>query len=210
MTTEAQKFHDALERLAENFVEKEANYGPAWRVMRLPSLIDLLFVKAYRAKHLLTEAKEQKVNEPLRETFLDIASYTAITYIQASLPPWHFEALLGQPKSYFADLLTVLDAAKKLYEAKNADYGSIWIVLPLPTLADFILARTMRLKSSYSSDQALDLLILSLLTHLKIQISTTLSNSPYTQIRTKTPLRAFDPTLWYHNTSPPSTPSQIA
>jgi hypothetical protein len=171
MTAEGQKFYEALEKLAETFVEKETNYGPAWRVMRLPSLIDLLFVKAYRARHLLTEAKEQKVNEPLSETFLDIASYTAITHIQASLPPWRPEELLGQPKPYLADFLAVLDAAKNLYEAKNADYGSIWIVLPLPTLADFILARTMRLKSSYSHEQALDLLILSILAHLRTQIS---------------------------------------
>ena len=172
MTAEAHKFYDALERLAENFVEKETTYGPAWRVMRLPSLIDLLFVKAYRARHLLTEAKEQKVNEPLSETFLDIASYAAITYIQASLPPWRPEELLGPPKSFFADFLSVLDAAKNLYEAKNADYGSIWLVLPLSTLADFILVRTMRLKSNYSPDQTLDLLNLSIFAHLKIQIST--------------------------------------
>jgi hypothetical protein len=175
MTTEAQKYHEALERLAENFVEKETSYGPAWRVMRLPSLIDLIFVKAYRARHLLNEAKELKVNEPLSETFLDIASYAAITHIQALLPPWRPEELLGPPKSHFADFLSVLDAAKSLYEAKNADYGSIWLVLPLSTLADFILARIMRLKSNYSPEQALDLLNLSLFAHIKTQISATSS-----------------------------------
>jgi hypothetical protein len=169
MTTEIPKLDEALERLTENFVEKETTYGPSWRVMRLPSLIDLLFVKAYRARHLLTDAKEQKVNEPLSETFLDIASYAAITYIQASLPPWRPEELLGPPKSYFADFLAVLDAAKNLYEAKNADYGSIWIVLPIPTFADFLLARIMRLKSAYSPEQTLDVLILSLFSHLKTQ-----------------------------------------
>ncbi len=171
MTKDAQKFYETLEKLAENFLEKETKYGPAWRVMRLPSLIDLLFVKAYRARQLLTEAKEQKVNEPLSETFLDVASYSAITCIQDSLPLWRPEELLGPPKSYFADFLAVLDTAKHLYEAKNADYGSIWIVLPLPTLADFILARTMRLKSNYSHEQALDLLIFSIFAHLKTQIS---------------------------------------
>jgi hypothetical protein len=178
MTTETQKYHEALEKLAENFVEKEASYGPAWRVMRLPSMIDLLLIKAYRARNLLTEAKKQNVDEPLSETFLDIASYAAITHIQAALPPWRPDELLGPPKSYIADFLSVLDAAKNLYEAKNADYGAIWIVLPITTLADFVLSRIMRLKSSYSPEQALDLLNLALLAHLKIQISASHSKSP--------------------------------
>jgi hypothetical protein len=184
MSAKAQNYHEALEKLAENFAAKEALYGPSWRVMRLPSLIDLLFVKAYRARNLLTEAKEQKVNEPLSETFLDIASYAAITHIQASLSPWRFEELLDPPISYIPDFLSVLDAAKSLYEAKNADYGAVWRTLPLSTFSDFILARIMRLKSCYSRDQAIDLLNLSIFAYL--------FSPPYSEVvlRTGNPLRA--------------------
>ena len=50
------------------FIKKMTDYGAAWRVLRLPSLTDQIFIKAQRIRSLQTNTT-QRVDEGLRNQF---------------------------------------------------------------------------------------------------------------------------------------------
>ena len=49
MTTEEQ-FRSVMQECREVFVKKLHDYGAAWRILRIPSLTDQLYIKANRIR----------------------------------------------------------------------------------------------------------------------------------------------------------------
>ena len=62
------------------FENKMADYGAAWRILRLPSLTDQIFIKAQRIRSLQTN-KEQKVAESQESEFIGIVNYSVMALI---------------------------------------------------------------------------------------------------------------------------------
>ena len=60
------------------------DYGSAWRVLRLSSLTDQIFIKAQRIRSLQTK-KERKVEESESSEFIGIVNYSLISLIQIEL-----------------------------------------------------------------------------------------------------------------------------
>ena len=56
------EFHAVLAQCRKLFVDKMKDYGPAWRVLRTPSITDQIFIKVKRIRTLQTVA-EQLVDE---------------------------------------------------------------------------------------------------------------------------------------------------
>lgn len=63
------------------FKNKMTDYGAAWRILRLPSLTDQIFIKAQRIRSLQTN-KEQKVAESQESEFIGIVNYSVMALIQ--------------------------------------------------------------------------------------------------------------------------------
>jgi hypothetical protein len=60
-----------VERL---FIKKMSDYGSAWRILRLPSLTDQIFIKAQRIRSLQQNAV-RKVDEGEVSEFIGIINY---------------------------------------------------------------------------------------------------------------------------------------
>ena len=62
MTTTEKQFDSIILKCIEVFSAKMKDYGSAWRILRLPSLTDQIYIKAQRIRSLQTK-KTSKINE---------------------------------------------------------------------------------------------------------------------------------------------------
>ena len=63
------------------FWKKMSDYGSAWRILRLSSLTDQIFIKAQRIRSI-QELKNKKVDEGEYSEFIGIINYSIIALIQ--------------------------------------------------------------------------------------------------------------------------------
>ncbi len=63
------------------FKKKMSDYGTAWRILRLSSLTDQIYIKAQRIRSI-QELKNKKVNEGEYSEFIGIINYSIIALIQ--------------------------------------------------------------------------------------------------------------------------------
>jgi hypothetical protein len=125
------------------FIKKMKDYGSAWRILRLSSLTDQIFIKAQRIRSI-QELKHKKINEDEQVEFIGIINYSIMTLIQLKL---------GVSESPDIDLKKALkeyDIEKnKTFElmiAKNHDYGEAWKDMRVSSLTDLIIQKLLRVK----------------------------------------------------------------
>ena len=119
------------------------DYGVAWRILRLPSLTDQIFIKAQRIRSL-QENEVRKINEDEGGEFIGIVNYSIMALIQLEL------GVVDQPDYDSKRAITLYDAkialTKNLMEAKNHDYGEAWREMRVSSLTDLILQKILRVK----------------------------------------------------------------
>ena len=125
------------------FIKKMKDYGSAWRILRLSSLTDQIFIKAQRIRSI-QELKHKKINEDEQVEFIGIINYSIMTLIQLKL---------GVSESPDIDLKKALkeyDIEKNktfdLMIAKNHDYGEAWKDMRVSSLTDLIIQKILRVK----------------------------------------------------------------
>ncbi len=125
------------------FVDKTADYGTAWRILRPSSLTDQLYIKAKRIRTLET-AERQMVADGVQEEYIGLVNYSTLALIQLSLTD---ESPLELPP---AEAVRRYDeavaATRELMIAKNHDYGEVWREMRLSSLTDLILMKLLRIK----------------------------------------------------------------
>ena len=122
---------------------KMQDYGSAWRILRLPSLTDQIFIKAQRIRSL-QENDIRKVDEDETGEFIGIINYAIMALIQLEL------GVADQPDLDTVKATALYDAkielTKELMEAKNHDYGEAWRDMRVSSLTDLILQKILRVK----------------------------------------------------------------
>ena len=122
---------------------KMKDYGAAWRILRLPSLTDQIFIKAQRIRSL-QENEVRKVDEDESGEFIGIINYAVMALIQLEL------GIADQPDLTPDRALELYDAkvleTKNLMLAKNHDYGEAWREMRVSSLTDLILQKILRVK----------------------------------------------------------------
>ena len=141
---ETSKQYDAvMETCRELFKKKTKDYGTAWRILRLPSLTDQIFIKAQRIRGL-QEKGVQKVDEGERSEFIGIVNYSIMALVQLE------KGVVDQPDLSAKEALELYDGqvakTKNLMEAKNHDYGEAWREMRVSSLTDLILQKLLRVK----------------------------------------------------------------
>ena len=143
MSTTSTQFDQVIERCRALFEKKALDYGTAWRILRLSSLTDQLFIKAQRIRGLQTNA-ESKIAEGEEDEFIGIINYAVMALIQSELP------LVDQPDLSPEQALELYDAkveeCKSLMLDKNHDYGEAWREMRVSSLTDLILQKLHRIK----------------------------------------------------------------
>jgi len=139
------KQYDAVIDTCKNlFIKKMSDYGSAWRILRLPSLTDQIFIKAQRIRGLQQNAV-RKVNEGEISEFIGIINYSIMALIQLE------KGVVEQPDLSTEEAARLYEKqvaiTKKLMEDKNHDYGEAWRDMRVSSLTDLILQKLLRIKS---------------------------------------------------------------
>ncbi|CAM4111157.1 DUF1599 domain-containing protein [Gillisia hiemivivida] len=138
------KQYDAIiNTCRELFVNKMKDYGCAWRILRLPSLTDQIFIKAQRIRGL-QENEVRKVDEDEKPEFIGIINYSIMALIQLEM------GIATQPDLSVEEAMRLydekIDLAKELMENKNHDYGEVWRDMRVSSLTDLIIQKLLRVK----------------------------------------------------------------
>lgn len=125
------------------YINKMKDYGCAWRILRLPSLTDQIYIKAQRIRSL-QENEVRKIDEDETGEFIGIINYSIMALIQLEL------GVVDQPDLDVAKATELYDAkiklTKDLMEDKNHDYGEAWREMRVSSLTDLILQKLLRVK----------------------------------------------------------------
>jgi len=125
------------------FINKMKDYGSAWRILRLPSLTDQIFIKAQRIRGL-QQNKEQKVDEGQQSEFIGVINYCVMALVQLE------KGVVEQPDLSLDEAIVVYDekvaVTKQLMMDKNHDYGEAWRDMRVSSLTDLILQKLLRVK----------------------------------------------------------------
>lgn len=143
MSNTSQEFDTIVGICRTLFINKMTDYGSAWRILRLPSLTDQIFIKAQRIRSL-QENDVRKVDEDETGEFIGIINYSIMALIQLEL------GVVDQPDLNVEKATELYDAkvklTKDLMEAKNHDYGEAWREMRVSSLTDLILQKLLRVK----------------------------------------------------------------
>ena len=138
------KEYDAVVQVCQDlFSKKMKDYGCAWRILRLPSLTDQIFIKAQRIRGLQQNAV-QKVDEGAASEFVGIINYCVMALIQTE------KGVVEHPDLSFKQAVSMYETKiainKQLMMDKNHDYGEAWRDMRVSSLTDLILQKLLRVK----------------------------------------------------------------
>ena len=138
-----QQYDSAVRSCKDIFLKKTKDYGTSWRVYRIISIADQIYIKAKRIR-TIQELGEQKIGDDIRSEFKGILNYGIIGLIQLGINNDDMEEL---PVTAVEKLYNEqADIAKKLMLDKNHDYGEAWREMSQESFADLILAKLLRIK----------------------------------------------------------------
>ena len=145
----AEQFDAVLDKCHGLFEKKGKEYGTAWRILRLPSLTDQIFIKAQRLRSI-EEKGTQKVDDPLEGEFIGILNYSIMALIQLERGAAEQPDMSWEEAS--AAYLAKANEAKELMLRKNHDYGEAWKEMRISSFTDLILQKLHRVKQIEDND----------------------------------------------------------
>ena len=143
MPNTAEEFKEEMSRCRAVFAAKTKDYGTAWRILRLPSLTDQIYIKANRIRSIDVQG-ENRVAEGVEPEFVAMVNYAVMALIQLEL---------GASE----DIDLPIEKALELYDKhlgrtaalmldKNHDYGEAWRQMRVASMVDLILMKLLRIK----------------------------------------------------------------
>ena len=143
MADTSKQYNKIIETCRNLFINKMKDYGSAWRILRLPSLTDQIFIKTQRIRGL-QQNEVQKVDEGQVSEFIGIINYSIMALVQLEL------GIVEQPDLDMEDAVSEYDKnvkiTKQLMMDKNHDYGEAWRDMRVSSLTDLILQKLLRVK----------------------------------------------------------------
>lgn len=143
------QYDSIIDQCRHIFLSKSKDYGTSWRVMRLSSIADQIFIKAQRIR-TIEEKGNMKVDEGIESEFKGIINYCVIGLIQLELKA---ETKLDIEINELTDLYDKhIGITKALMVQKNHDYGEAWRSMLVSTFTDMILMRLLRIRQIQQMD----------------------------------------------------------
>ncbi|MDP2089051.1 MAG: DUF1599 domain-containing protein [Flavobacteriaceae bacterium] len=143
MQATSKQYDEVITKCRTLYINKLKDYGSAWRILRLPSLTDQIYIKAQRIRQL-QENPVRKVQEDEVSEFIGIINYSIMALIQLE------KGIAEQPDLDVEEAILLYDKyvaiAKLLMEDKNHDYGEAWREMRISSLTDLILQKLLRVK----------------------------------------------------------------
>ena len=143
MATTEVDYHKVIDQCRALFENKMKDYGSAWRILRISSLTDQIYIKAQRIRSLQLN-KSKKINEGEVPEFMGIINYSIMGLIQLE------KGVSEKPDFTANQILSFYDEKVKstfeLMLAKNHDYGEAWRDMRITSLTDLIIQKLIRVK----------------------------------------------------------------
>jgi hypothetical protein len=143
------QYEKAMGSCREIFLKKTADYGTAWRVLRMISILDQLFIKAKRIR-TLQQNGVRLVKEDIRGEFQAMVNYGIIGLIQLGLNTESAEDLSPSEAGALYDEKATM--VRELMEKKNHDYGEAWREMSQEGFTDLILMKLLRIKQILANE----------------------------------------------------------
>ena len=149
MTKTEKEFENVTKLCRTIFEKKTRDYGTSWRILRLPSLTDQIFIKANRIRSI-EETGENRIGDDVRGEYIAMVNYAVMALIQQELE--------GSTETELSP-----DQALELYDKhlgrtiqlmldKNHDYGEAWRQMRVSSMTDLILMKLKRIKQIEDND----------------------------------------------------------
>lgn len=143
MMTTSLQYDEIMAQCRELFSKKLHDYGAAWRVLRVPSVTDQIFIKVKSLRNF-QETGVSKVGDSEQENFTAIINYSIIGLIQLE------KGFAEQFEDDANEIIKLYDhyflEAKSLMERKNHDYGEAWRDMRISSITDLIFQKVLRTK----------------------------------------------------------------
>ncbi|MBT8260990.1 MAG: DUF1599 domain-containing protein [Bacteroidia bacterium] len=143
MQNTSKQYDEVISTCRNLFIKKMKDYGSAWRILRLPSLTDQIFIKAQRIRGL-QQNEVRKVDEGEVSEFIGIINYCIMALVQLEI------GVVEQPDLSVEEAIEHYDKhtaiTKQLMQDKNHDYGEAWRDMRVSSLTDLILQKLLRVK----------------------------------------------------------------
>lgn len=143
------QYDTAVLSCKEIFIKKAKDYGTSWRVLRLVSIIDQIFIKAQRIR-TIQEKGTQRVKDDITGEFRGMVNYSVIGLIRLDLQENSIGELPPEEVEKRFDEKTA--RAKKTMLDKNHDYGEAWRDMSQESFTDLILMKLMRIRQIIAND----------------------------------------------------------
>ena len=139
-----EQYHNVISKSREIFIDKNADYGSSWRVLRIISLVDQINIKAQRIRNLQNNISN-KIDEDQTAEFYGIINYSIMALIQIE------KGIVDEPDIDGDEIINLYDKnVNESYELmlnKNHDYGEAWREMEVISLTDLIIQKIYRMKS---------------------------------------------------------------
>jgi hypothetical protein len=139
----AHEYKEVIAGCKKLFAKKTHDYGTAWRVLRLPSITDQIFIKAQRIRSIQQKGT-QKVEDDIKDEFIGIINYCIIAMIQMTL------SNADKTEMDFNEIKPLYDQFANetfdLLQNKNHDYDEAWRDMRVSSMTDIILMKLLRVK----------------------------------------------------------------
>ena len=146
------EFDSIIKNCQDIFAKKMKDYGSAWRILRISSLTDQIFIKAQRIRSIEDKGL-QKVDEGVVSEFVGIVNYSIIGLIQLELgTSEQAEDIQLEEAINLFDKYAL--QAKNLMMDKNHDYGEAWRDMRVSSLTDLILQKLLRVKQIENNERS--------------------------------------------------------
>ncbi len=143
------QYDEAVLSCKDIFMKKTQDYGTSWRVLRLISITDQIFIKAKRVR-TIQEKQTQKVSDDISSEFKGIVNYAVIGLIQLNIGNAEMEEIPAKTVEHEYD--QQINVAKNTMLDKNHDYGEAWRDMSEESFIDLILMKLNRIRQILSNN----------------------------------------------------------
>jgi Nucleotide modification associated domain 1 len=143
------QYENAVITCRDIFLKKTADYGTSWRVLRMISILDQIFIKAKRIR-TIQEKGTRRVGDDIRGEFQAIVNYGIIGLVQIELNSEEIEDLDTERTGGLYD--DKIQFVRKIMENKNHDYGEAWREMSQESFTDLILMKLQRMRQILAND----------------------------------------------------------
>jgi len=139
----AVEYKEVLATCKNLFEKKTRDYGTAWRILRLSSITDQIWIKAQRIRSI-QEKGTQKIEDPIRDEFIGIINYCIIAILQLGNSYGEKLEISWPELEPFYD--QIVEETFSLLQNKNHDYDEAWREMRISSMTDIILMKLLRVK----------------------------------------------------------------